>query len=102
MREGPLPLALSILAGLILAFLMLPVLVVVLASFSATAYLTAPPQGLTLRWFAQVLQDPNYLQAIGFSLELAAVSTAIALLLAVPACYALHHARSRSAKRSPR
>jgi len=91
MREGPLSLALRIFAGLILAFLMLPVLVVVLASFSATAYLTAPPQGLTLRWFAQVLQDPNYLQAIGFSLELAAVSTAIATLLAVPACYALHH-----------
>jgi putative spermidine/putrescine transport system permease protein len=91
MRDGPLPLALLIIAGVILAFLMLPVLVVALASFSATAYLTVPPQGLTLRWFAQVLQDPNYLQAVWFSLELAAAATVVATLLAIPACYALHH-----------
>ncbi len=91
MRDGPLPLALWIATGLILAFLMLPVLVVALASISSTAYLTVPPHGVTLRWFAQVLNDPNYIQAIWFSLELAFASTAIAAALAIPACYALHH-----------
>jgi putative spermidine/putrescine transport system permease protein len=77
-------------AGVIVVFLMLPVAVVVLASLSTTAYLTIPPKGLTLHWFAQVLHDPNYLAAIQLSLELAAVATVLAALLAIPACYALH------------
>jgi putative spermidine/putrescine transport system permease protein len=91
MTDGPLHWSLRAAAGAALLFLMLPVAVVVFASFSSTAYLTIPPQGWTLRWFAQVLQDPTYLSAIWFSLELAAASTVIAVLLAIPACYALHH-----------
>jgi putative spermidine/putrescine transport system permease protein len=91
MTDRPLHWSLRAAAGAALLFLMLPVAVVVFASFSSTAYLTIPPQGWTLRWFAQVLQDPNYLSAIWFSLELAAASTVIAVLLAIPACYALHH-----------
>jgi putative spermidine/putrescine transport system permease protein len=91
MMDGPVPIGLRIAGGLILAFLMLPVAVVVLASISGTAYLTIPPQGVTLRWFAEVFDNPGYLAAIRLSLELAAASTLLAVLLAVPACYALHH-----------
>ena len=40
---------LAVFAGAMLAFLMLPVVVVVLASFTTTSYLTIPPKGLT-RW----------------------------------------------------
>lgn len=91
MSEGRIHPLLGIVAALLIAFLMLPVVVVVLASFSRTAYLTIPPQGLTLRWFAQVFQDANYAEAIRFSLELAVLSTLLALVLAIPAGYALHH-----------
>ena len=91
MTDAPIPLAFRIVAGLIFGFLLLPVVVVVLASFSSTAYLTIPPEGLTLRWFAEVFDNPGYLSAIGLSLELAAASTLLAAVLAVPACYALHH-----------
>ena len=41
----------------IIIFLQIPVLVVVLAAFSKTAYLTIPPKGLTLHWFEVVLRD---------------------------------------------
>jgi putative spermidine/putrescine transport system permease protein len=91
MTDNPLPLALRIVAGLILGFLLLPVAVVILAAFSSTAYLTIPPEGLTLRWFAEVFNNPGYLSTIGLSLELAAASTLLAAVLAVAACYALHH-----------
>lgn len=91
MNEGPLHWGLRLFAGAALIFLMSPVAVVVFASFSASSYLTIPPQGWTLHWFAQVLSDSNYLSAISFSLELAAVATFVATLLALPACYALHH-----------
>ena len=61
MNDQPLHWSLRVAAGAAIVFLMLPVFVVVFASFSATAYLTIPPQGWTLHWFAQVLSDPTYL-----------------------------------------
>lgn len=89
MSDRPISLALRIVAGLILAFLLLPVVVVVAASFSETAYLQVPPSGFTLRWFGQVLHDPVYQSAVKLSLLLALGATAGAALLAIPACYAL-------------
>jgi putative spermidine/putrescine transport system permease protein len=75
--------------ALVLGFLLLPVVVVVLASLSRTAYLTVPPQGVTLRWFATVLRDPEYVQAIAFSLALALLATVGSLAAGVAASYAL-------------
>ena len=74
---------------LVFAFLLLPVVVVVLASLSRTSYLTVPPRGLTLRWFGAVLQDPEYVRAIGFSVVLALVATLGSLVTGVAASYAL-------------
>ena len=75
--------------ALVFGFLMLPVVVIALASFSRTSYLTVPPKGLTLRWFGAVLGDPEYLHAIGFSLGLAVLATVGSLVAGVAASYAL-------------
>ena len=75
--------------ALVFAFLMLPVVVIALASLSRTSYLTVPPKGLTLRWFGAVLGDPEYIHAIGVSLGLAAVATAGSLIVGAAASYAL-------------
>lgn len=82
-------LAVTTTALLVVAFLQVPVIVVVLAAFSTTSYLTIPPQGWTLDWFAKVLSDPTYLSAIRMSLILACGSTAISLMIGVAAAYAL-------------
>jgi len=73
----------------VVVFLQIPVIIVVLAAFSTTSYLTIPPRGWTLAWFGKVLSDPTYLSAIRMSLFLACGSTAISLLLGVAAAYAL-------------
>lgn len=75
--------------ALVFAYLLLPVVVVALASFSRTSYLTVPPKGLTLRWFSAVLGDPDYIHAIVFSLGLALVATVGSLAVGVAASYAL-------------
>lgn len=75
--------------ALVFAFLMLPVAVVVFASFSATSFLTIPPQGVTLRWYGRVLESADYLSAIGTSLLLAAVATLCALVIGTATSYAL-------------
>jgi len=62
---------------------------IVLASFSRTSYLTVPPRGLTLRWFAAVLSDAEYVHAIGFSVVLALVATIGSVGAGVAASFAL-------------
>jgi len=74
----------------VIAFLQIPVLVVVLAAFSKTAYLTIPPRGLTLHWFEVVLRDADYLSAAWTSLWLAAAATAGALVLGLALALAIH------------
>ncbi|MGO4737045.1 ABC transporter permease [Bosea sp. 2KB_26] len=82
-------LAVTTTALAVIVFLQVPVIVVMLAAFSTTSYLTIPPQGLTLAWFGKVLSDPSYLSAIRMSLILACGSTVISLVLGVAAAYAL-------------
>jgi len=81
--------------ALVFGYLMLPVVVIALASFSRTSYLTVPPKGLTLRWFGAVLGDPEYVSAMVMSLILALVATAGSLVAGVAASYALIRRRVR-------
>jgi putative spermidine/putrescine transport system permease protein len=74
---------------LVYCFLLAPVVVVLLASLSSTSYLTVPPKGITLRWFLEVLEDPSYIDAIAFSLVLAAMATAGSLIMGMAAAYAI-------------
>jgi len=80
---------LGIWVTVVFGFLLLPVVVVALASLSQTSYLTVPPKGLTLRWFRAVLADPEYVQAIAWSLGLAAIATLGSLVTGIAASYAL-------------
>jgi len=75
--------------AIVFGYLMLPVVVIALASLSRTSYLTVPPRGLTLRWFTVVLSDPEYVHAIIGSLLLAFVATLGSLGAGVAASYAL-------------
>ena len=80
---------------LVFGFLLLPVVVVALASVSRTSYLTVPPHGVTLRWFGAVLADPEYVHAIVWSVLLAVVATIGSLTAGVAASYALIRRRVR-------
>ena len=82
-------LAVAVTGLLILLFLQLPVIVVILASFTETSYLTVPPQGFTFKWYWAVLGDRSYLDAIGFSFVLAICTTALSLIIGTAAGYAL-------------
>lgn len=81
--------SLMLFAGLVLIFLQLPVIVVVLASFTETSYLTVPPKGFTLRWYWEVLGDSSYRDAILFSLTLGLVTTVLSLIVGTAAAYAI-------------
>lgn len=73
----------------VVAFLLTPIVVIVLASLTSTSYLAVPPRGLSLRWFEAVLNSPSYQTAIGSSLLLACVATAGATALGTIVAYGL-------------
>ena len=86
---------LRIVAWAVIAFLHVPLALIVLYAFSAEdqSYVFPPPD-LTLRWFAVAWsQRPDVWRAIGLSLEVAAWSTAIALVLGTLAAGALARTR---------
>jgi len=67
--------------GLILAIIYLPLVVVLLNSFSTSRSLTWPPPGLTLEWWGRAFSSAGALEAILTSVQIAVASTAIALVL---------------------
>jgi len=80
--------------GSTLVFLYGPVLVTALFSLSDRNVAGFPIHGLTVRWYANLLHDPQFRQSGLFSLKLAGASTLISVLIATPAALAV--ARSRS------
>jgi putative spermidine/putrescine transport system permease protein len=82
---------LRIIAWLTLAYLTLPLAVIIGSSFTSSSFLAFPPQGLTLAWYAKIFDDPSYISAFKTSTALAAIATLAAVLLAVPAARAIAH-----------
>lgn len=91
--------ALNVTAGLVLAFLMAPILVIVPLSFNAVPYFTFTdgmmafdPAAYSLRWYEQVLTSPQWTGAMLNSLTLALASTALATALGTTAAIGLSRA----------
>ncbi|HSW08382.1 ABC transporter permease [Aquabacterium sp.] len=84
-------LLLSLFCLLVYVYLLAPIFVVVGASFNDGAFLTFPPHGLSLRWFAAFLDNAVFMDAIVRSLWLALAATVISCVIGVAA--ALYHVR---------
>lgn len=74
-----------ILAGAVIATLILPILVVMVISFSSASFLTFPPPGFSLRWYQKFFSDPNWMDAFWNSAVIAAVSAVISVVLGASA-----------------
>ena len=73
----------------LLAFMSLPTVVVVVASFNPTEILSFPPEGFSLRWYAHALTYPQFRRAAVNSLIVTGASTALALPIGTAAALAL-------------
>jgi putative spermidine/putrescine transport system permease protein len=91
MRGGPSPFGVLVWASAVgvLAFLVAPIVIIVIASFNDAAILSFPLQRFSLRWYAAFFQDFELVQALQVSLLVAAVSTVFAILVGVPAALSL-------------
>jgi putative spermidine/putrescine transport system permease protein len=93
-RNGPVAL---IFHALFIAFILAPIVIVCVVAFTPEGYLSLPTNGLSLRWFKAIADYPEFVRALRDSLWLAALSSTIAVLFAVPAALAV--ARYRFAGR---
>jgi putative spermidine/putrescine transport system permease protein len=87
-RSGP-GYGVTIVAALVLLYLVFPILVVVPLSFSAGTYLSFPPPGLSLRWYENFLGRADWLGAASLSLWIGAAVMFLATSLGAPAALAL-------------
>jgi putative spermidine/putrescine transport system permease protein len=92
--EARAPWALSTAAWAVVAFLHIPLVLIILYAFSAEdkSYVFPPP-ALTTQWFGVAWDRPDVWQAITLSLQVAAWSTAIAVVLGTLAAAALARAK---------
>lgn len=80
---------------LVLLFLVLPTLLVVPMSFSASQYLEFPPREWSLRWYRSYFASHAWMQATATSLQAGALTVLVATPLGTMAAYGLHLARLR-------
>lgn len=70
-------------------FLLGPFVIILMASFGEKATMAFPPEGFTLDWFANVFETTQFTESFWISLQLALLSTAVALVMGIPVAYAL-------------
>jgi putative spermidine/putrescine transport system permease protein len=80
-------------SGLVIAFLWIPLLIILLYAFNGPVIQTWPVGGWTLHWFGQAWHDPEARSSLWLSIQVAFVATAIALVLGSAAAFAIHRFR---------
>jgi putative spermidine/putrescine transport system permease protein len=73
----------------VIGFLVAPLVVVAVVSINQNRYMDFPPDGFSFHWYAELLNDTGWRNAITRSLIVATGSSAIAVLIATPFAYVL-------------
>jgi len=94
-RMGWLRVVLLGITGLVSAFLLLPVIFIVLLSFGSSRWLAFPPPGWTLKWYEELFADPSWFTAAATSARIAAMTAVLAVIIGLLASFALVRGRFR-------
>ncbi len=86
MKNGPLAILFH---ALFVTFLLAPMVLVCLVAFTPDAFLSIPTTRFSLRWFERIAQYPDFVAAFRSSLFIAAASSFVAIVFAVPASLAI-------------
>lgn len=87
--------ALSLYTLLIFLFLLGPLLIISAASFEPGTVLKFPPEGFSLRWYRNIFEVSMFMETFKTSMLVSLLGNVCALLLGVPAAYALSRYRFR-------
>ncbi|MDX6750388.1 ABC transporter permease [Geminicoccaceae bacterium 1502E] len=82
-------------ASLVLAFLVMPILAVVPASFNKTSFIHLPPRAYSGVWYERFVEDAEWRSSLLNSLEVAVLATAIAVVIGTLAAIGLRRLDGR-------
>lgn len=82
-------------SGLVLFFLMAPILAIMPLSFSSGAYLTYPLPGFSLRWYADFLNSPRWMLSLKNSMIIGVSATILSMVLGTLASLGLAQWKSK-------
>ena len=86
----------ELMIGVIVCFLLIPIVVTTVMAFDARAYLgPLPPPALSFRWFEQFFSDDYFLRGLGTSIQLAGASVTVSLLVGVATAIGVDRATFR-------
>ncbi len=78
-----------VLVALLYLFLLAPLLIVVVISFSSNPYLSFPPEGFTWNWYAILPEKTMFVTGLQTSLITSSIVTVVVLAVGVPAALAI-------------
>jgi putative spermidine/putrescine transport system permease protein len=84
---------LGVAAALVIAFLWLPLLLIMAYAFNGSTLQTWPVSHLTFHWFREAWHDPDARRSLELSLKVGLVATGIALVLGTAAAAAIYRFR---------
>jgi len=83
----------AILCWIVAVWLLAPLVVVVVISFSSAPFLQFPPPGFSMRWYGQLFSTPAWTNSLLVSVEIMIPAAAFATVLGTAASYALVRGR---------
>jgi putative spermidine/putrescine transport system permease protein len=86
LRNGPIGLVFH---TLFILFILAPLVMVCAVAFTGDGFISLPSNGLSLRWFKAILNNPRFIDAFIFSLGLGFLSATFAIVLAIPSALAI-------------
>jgi ABC-type spermidine/putrescine transport system permease subunit II len=85
--------ALRAIGGLVLGFLLLPLVIIVPTSFSASAYMEFPPRGLSLQWYQNYFASRAWIEPTLLSVRVAVVTMTLSTVVGTLAAFGLVRGR---------
>ena len=87
--------ALWAIAGAVLGFLLLPLVIIVPTSFSASAYMEFPPRGFSLQWYRNYFTSRAWVEPTLLSVRVAVVAMSVSTVVGTLASFGLVRGRFR-------
>ncbi|WP_432405782.1 ABC transporter permease [Wukongibacter sp. M2B1] len=80
---------LTIFTVFVYIFLLTPLIIITGAAFGQDSFLRFPPKGFTVKWVENIFQVEMFVRTFKISLQVAVIGTCLAMLIGIPAAYAL-------------
>jgi putative spermidine/putrescine transport system permease protein len=78
-----------VITGVVLLYILLPLFVTIMASFTQANYPSFPPKGFSLQWYTKLLDRPEFMSAFLISIKIALLTALISVILGTLSALAL-------------